>query len=180
MPGSVEVGQAGGGRGNDGIPSVATRMAPLRFASAQLIVATGAATALELMAQGRASSSVESTDVPPIAWVPAILAPLAAVSAMIHATSPTDRSAGALRFFNSAAVVVGGTLLVSDMASSGKLSIRRLGALGLVAAGVMGYALDRHEQESENAERALRRRAAIVERLVPRRKAKLDRVVVHV
>lgn len=159
---------------------VAARMAPLRFATAQVFLATGAAAALERLDRGGIGPESARATPPPLVWAPVIIAPMAAAAAVLHARSATPRTAAALRFSNAAAIAVGGTLLLADLAGSGEVVIRRLGSLGLVAAGFMGYALDRHERASEQAERALRRRAAVVERLVPRRKTKLDRVVVHV
>ena len=48
------------------------------------------------------------------------------------------------------------------------------------ATACLGLLLER-EEESERDERArLRRRARVVERLVPRRRSRLDRIVVHV
>ena len=66
----------------------------------------------------------------------------------------------------------------------GRRAARRLAAalvpLTFGATACLGLLLER-EEESERDERArLRRRARVVERLVPRRRSRLDRIVVHV
>ena len=55
-----------------------------------------------------------------------------------------------------------------------------LAPLLLTAAGLLAMALDRQEHRLAAERTRLEQRARIVERLVPRRRARLDRIVVHV
>lgn len=50
----------------------------------------------------------------------------------------------------------------------------------LAAAGALGLLLKRQERAAAREQERLARRAAIVERLVPKRRARVDRIVIHV
>jgi hypothetical protein len=67
-----------------------------------------------------------------------------------------------------------------DEATDASARIPSLAPLAFAAVGVLGMLLDREEEEIDEARDSLERRARVVERLVPKRKAKLDRIVVHV
>lgn len=158
------------GNGRPHADATAEYLTPLRLAAAHVLVATAAAAALE-----------RSDDRPAaISFAPLIVAPLAAATGLLHARSPDARTATALRFLNSAVIVVGGGLLLADLIGVRDPRHRRAGSLGFAAAGLLGLALERHAHASELAEIELRKRASIVERLVPKRRPKLDRIVVHV
>jgi hypothetical protein len=67
-----------------------------------------------------------------------------------------------------------------DEAEDASAHIPSLAPLAFAAVGVLGMLLDREEEEIDEHREALERRARVVERLVPQRKAKLDRIVVHI
>jgi hypothetical protein len=86
-----------------------------------------------------------------------------------------------MRVFNGAVVGVSIARL-AEAAVAGDTEIRAalLPPLALASAGLLGFLVDREAAEVE-AERAhLERRASIVERLVPKRRPKLEGIVVHV
>ena len=160
-----------------GDASPATRLTALRAAAAELLIATTIEAAYDRLRSGRRGS--ESGVPLPLAWAPLIIAPLAALAHIQHARQPADGTVRALRLLNSATVAVGGALLLYEFTDSSH-SPRRLGPLGLASAGLLGFAIDRQEREIHTTEDELRRRAKVVERLVPKRRARLDRIVVHV
>src|SRR5690606_13671348 len=113
-------------RGN-GRPAAGTsldQVTPLRLAAAHVLVATAATTALE------------RSDESPVAvrLAPLIVAPLAAATGILHARSPDERTATALRLLNSAVVLVGGALLITDLLRMRDGRHRRAGSLGFAAA----------------------------------------------
>ncbi len=158
------------GNGRPHADATAEFLTPLRLAAAHLVVATAAAAALERRDERPAAIGV----------APLIVAPLAAAMGLLHARSPDARTATALRLLNSAVIVVGGGLLLADLVGLRDPRRRRAGSLGFAASGLLGLALERHASAAELAELELRKRASIVERLVPKRRSKLDRIVVHV
>lgn len=164
------------GSENDSTP--ATRLTTLRAAAAELLIAGAVEAAYERLRSGKNQNSESGVPIP-LSWAPLLIAPLAAWAHVEHARDPGERTALALQLLNSATVAVGGALLLYELADSDH-SPRRLGPLSLASAGLLGFALDRQEQEVQRNEDDLRRRARVVERLVPRRKTRFDRVVVHV
>lgn len=115
------------------------------------------------------------------AWAPTVLGPMAAIAHLKHVASPTPATASATRLFDTAAVGAGLVGMLHGLAGtrrSGELP--SLTPLALASAGVLGLMLERRERESEQERRRLEQRAAVVERLVPRRRARLDRIVLHV
>jgi hypothetical protein len=65
--------------------------------------------------------------------------------------------------------------------SSDRFSPAWATAIGaLAAAGTLGVLLKRQERAAAEEHERLARRAAIVERQVPRRRARVDRIVIHV
>lgn len=164
--------------GSENGSTPATRLTTLRAAAAELLIASAVEAALERLQSGK-DPVVESGVPIALSWAPLLIAPLAALAHVEHARNPGERTALALQLLNSATVAVGGALLLYELGDSGH-SPRRLGPLGLASAGLLGFALDRQEREIHRNEADLRRRASVVERLVPRRKTRFDRVVVHV
>ncbi len=153
----------------------------LRAATAQLFLAAGSGTALEQLIGDDDGAGTPATYAPrPLAWAPAILGPLTAAAQIAHARRPTPRTATALQVLNGATIAIGAALLAVDLWSNRSHGQHRLAPLALASAGLLGFALDRHEQALSVSTQRLRRRADVVERLVPRRRPKLDRVVVHV
>jgi hypothetical protein len=152
------------------------RPTPLRTAAAQLLVATSAAAALTRFAGG----SSESRRAMPVTWAPLAVGVVAAAAHLRHLREPSPESASATRLLDGASIAVGATLVAFDLLRSDHRGPGSLAALAFASAGVLGIVIDRHETQLELAEHELRRRADLVERLVPRRKARLDRIVVHV
>ena len=155
----------------------------LRAATAQLLVATGAGASLEHAAARPAAPDTihsKSRKLPAaLVWAPALVGSLAAAAHLEHAREPTEESARAVLLMNVASLATGGALFALDVIAGQNRGLR-LGPLAFASAAVLGITLDRQERATREAEEALRRRAAIVERLVPKRKPKLDRLVVHV
>jgi hypothetical protein len=155
----------------------------LRAAAAQLLVATGAEATLEQSARFRRSArlGLAEPSVPKsLVWAPALIGPLAGLAHLEHTRRPSEKTAAAVRILDLAAIAAGGALFLFDLAVSEGKAPSRLGALAFASAGLVGVSIERQEKDLRRTERELRRRADIVERLVPRRKPKLDRVVVHV
>jgi hypothetical protein len=152
----------------------------LRAAAAQLLLATGAAATLGRTPPPERDAAPGERYSRPIAWAPLVVATVAAAVQIRHARTPSAETARMLRLLNAAAVAVGGTLLAYDILDGSRRRAGNLGSLGFLSASMLTIALDRHEQAALAAERELRRRAEVVERFVPRRRPKLDRIVVHV
>ena len=116
-----------------------------------------------------------------LGWLPALLAPLAAAAHVTHAVRPSASSATATRVLNAAAVGAGAAGLVdSFLASRRTHSLPSLSPLALASAGVLGLILEREERDALEERRRLERRAELMDRFVPRRRARVDRIVVHV
>lgn len=115
------------------------------------------------------------------AWVPAIIAPLAVAGHMATALQPDDDLHRAMRVLDVAAVAAGAGLVVAQLLTrgAGRNGLPNA-SLALASTGVLGLLLDRQAREAEAERARLERRASIVERLVPKRRPRLDRVVVHV
>jgi hypothetical protein len=164
--------------GSDNDASPPTRLTALRAAAAELLIAATVEAAYDRLRSGWRSDS--ETGIPvPLSWAPLLIAPLTAAAHVQHARQPDDSTTRALRLLNTATVAVGGALLLYEFIDSSH-SPRRLGPLGLASAGLLGFAIDRQEREIHRNEAELRRRARVVERLVPQRRTRFDRVVVHV
>jgi hypothetical protein len=151
----------------------------VRAAVAQLFLATGAGATFEHVVGARSSASGEGGVPKPLAWAPALLAPLAAAAHLEHARRPGEQTSRAVRFLDIATLAVGSGLFIYDLVAN-RNSPARLAPLAFASAGILGITLEHQETETRRAEAALRRRARVIERLVPRRRPKLDRVVVHV
>lgn len=156
-----------------------SRLAAVRGVTAQLLLATGAGATLEQLAHEQAEEGRQTVPVA-LTWAPLLLGPLAAAANLEHARRPSERSEAAVRFLTSASIGFGAALFVVDALLNRGDPPRRIAPLAFASAGLLGLLLDKEEHEIEATEHDLERRARIVERLVPRRKAKLDRVVVHV
>lgn len=114
-------------------------------------------------------------------WAPALLAPLAGIAQLVHTFRPSDASRNATRVLNGAALALG----VAGLAESIRASTRgeaqfSLAPLLLGYVGVLAFFVERQEAQVAEEREELEHRARIVERLVPRRRPKLDRIVVHV
>jgi hypothetical protein len=166
--------------GAEGSATIAT---PVRAAVAHLFLATGAVAGLERMQRSaKPEHLVGHHSVPrPLTWAPLVIGPLAAAAQLEHARNPGNQTATAVRLLNGASIVIGGSLLLHDLWRRAEHSgTPYLGAAAFASAGLLGFALEAHVREMQRSERDLRRRARLVERLVPRRRGKVDRIVVHV
>jgi hypothetical protein len=137
-----------------------------------------------------------------VGWGPLIAAPLAGATHAFRALRPGSGYRTAAQVMNGVAVAVGtagvahavhGALRSErpgkhGFASPGRARDRltSLAPLTFAVAGLLGLLLDRDERAEARERNALRvamgrleRRARIVERLVPQRKRRFDRIVVH-
>lgn len=151
---------------------------PLRTAAAQLLMTAGMGAAMEFV--GRDEYGREAPLPPALGLAPALIAPLAAVAQLERARRPGVRTAAAATLLGSAAIAAGGALVLGDLITSRGRGVRRIAPLAFASAGVLTLCLERQEREIRQVEHTLRRRADVVERLVPARRAKVDRIVVHV
>ena len=156
----------------------------LHWMTAGLFIAAGAETAIgERRGDHRGPEAVR--------WAPLVAAPLAGAAHAARAVWPSHTTRVVTQVANGLALGVG----VAGIASSMYAALSRqeeeemaglserlpsLAPLAFAAVGLLGMLLDREEEEIDEVQETLERRARVVERLVPKRKAKLDRIVVHV
>jgi hypothetical protein len=115
------------------------------------------------------------------AWAPLLIGPLAAAAQIAHLQQPSENSRAAIRFLNAAVVGVGAVAFVTQLLGSARgEELPSTAPLVFGSVGALGMLLDLEERELDAERALLRRRADVVERFVPRRRARLDRVVVHV
>jgi hypothetical protein len=163
----------------------------LQWMTAALFLGAGAEAAIRPWGAGRAGR-LDALRLAPLA-----AAPLAAAAHGARAFTSAPRARLATRVMDGVAAGVamagvagaaynalrpGGASGAAALPQTGK--VRRLVAviapLGLGAAALLGLLLE-HEEEREGEElRRLRRRASVVERLVPARRPRFDHIVVHV
>lgn len=117
---------------------------------------------------------------PALAWGPALVAPVAAAAQLAHSNRPSESTAAATRVLNAASIGIGLATLASSLYTARATRVPSLAPLAFAAAGLLGIILDRHERLHEDERRRLARRASVVERLVPKRKRKLDHIVLHI
>lgn len=115
-----------------------------------------------------------------LTWGPALVAPFAAAAQFAHASRPSGSTAAAARILNAASIGIGIASLASSLYTGRRSRVPSLSPLAFAAAGVLGIILDRQERENEAERKRLTRRADVVERLVPKRRRKLDRIVLHI
>jgi hypothetical protein len=126
-----------------------------------------------------------------IRWAPLVTAPAATAAHIARALWPGRTTRIATQIANGLALGVGAAGIASSLYSAlgeqeeeqqSEWSARlpSLAPLAFAAVGVLGMLLDQEEQQIDEARDSLERRARIVERIVPKRKPKLDRIVVHV
>lgn len=172
------------------------RFVPLRLLAAELFLAAGAGTTLHYL-QGRYAAGRhaplgardrEADDAagPPrmplaVALAPALLGPLAAAAQTLHALRPAETTETLGRVLSGTVLALGLAGLADSLVAAARGDERlSLAPLLFGSAGALGLLLDREETRVAAAARALERRARIVERVVPRRRPKLERIVVHV
>jgi hypothetical protein len=162
----------------------------LHWMTAAIFLAAGAEAAL-----GRRPGSHTNG----VRWAPLLAAPLAGAAHAARALHPSRTTRVAAQLLNGVAIGVGAVGLASstlalfdddlDLPADDRFGPRRkplsqrvpsLAPLAFGAAGLLGVILDREEQSDGAAHAALERRARIVERLVPKRRGRVERIVVHV
>jgi hypothetical protein len=161
------------------------RHTALRMLAAQLLIATAADATRDQLQQDRRDREAQP-DLPSdrpyaLIWGPSLLGSLAAAAQIAHAVRPSDSTTAATRLLNASVIGIGLLELGFEaLATRRARQLPSLAPLGLATAGLVAALLDRYEREEREAHRRLARRASVVERLVPRRRPKLDRIVVHV
>jgi hypothetical protein len=153
-------------------PAPAPELVPLRMVAAPMLLLTGVEATLDSLSRGARGASHAAV------WAPSLLAPMAAAAQIAHLSRPSKAVSAASRVLNTAVVGAGVASLAGMLAGRGR-GLPSLAPLALTAAGLLGLLLDRQEARIDAERERLERRARIVERLVPRRRARLDRVVVH-
>jgi len=152
---------------------------PLSVATAQILLATGMNATVERLMAGERQSERPPKLPWPLAWAPSIVGTLAAAAHLLPSRGRPDHGRAAIRLLDGSALAVGATLVLLDLATSERPR-SRLAPLGLAAAGALGLLLVRQEAELFRRDLRLRRKARLLDRLIPPRRAKLDRIVVHV
>ncbi|HEV2131470.1 MAG TPA: hypothetical protein VGR27_10230, partial [Longimicrobiaceae bacterium] len=170
------------------------RFHALRLLTAELFLATGVNATLHFL-RGRSRSADAGYEMPELdgadaagygrsrvaGWTPALLAPLAGIAQIVHTFRPSDATRYATRVLNGAALALG----AAGLADSIRASTRgeepfSLAPLLLSYVALLAYFVERQEAQVAEEREELEHRARIVERFVPRRRTKLDRIVVHV
>lgn len=163
----------------------------VQILTAKLLLFTGIGTALEAWDHRSRGSRVSGSEgdeydgpagaVRPAAWAPAVLGAVAAVAHAVHGFAPSERTRLATRTLD-VAVVAGGLLGLAETLAAARRDreLPDVGAVSLACAGLLGILIDRTDSRNEAERERLERRARVVDRLVPRRRARLDRIVVHV
>jgi len=158
----------------------------LRLFSAELLVSSGMNATLQYLRDRRGrpgAGDVVERDVvgAAAAWIPAVLGAAASTAQARLALDPESGRTSAVTLLNGAVVGLG-FAAAADAALAAARGERRFtfGTLLFGYSGILGFLLDRQETRVAEAETALDRRARIVERWVPRRRTKVDKIIVHV
>ncbi len=176
--------------------------ATLHWMTAALFLAAGVEAALRAQAQGApgapgprstraALASLATALRDPTLLAPLLTAPLAAGAHATRALSDTRRARVGARVLDvvAAAVAVAGVARSAYNALArgrglpegmGRSRLADVVPLTLGATAALGLILQREEERERQELDRLRHRASIVERLVPRRRAHLDRIVLHI
>lgn len=163
----------------------------LQILTGKLLLFTALGTTMEALADIRAGGPSRQDDVfreeaegdagMPVAWAPAVLGPLAAIAHVTVALRPSERNRTATRLLDVAVMGAGLAALAGALGSARRRgSLPSLTSVALASAGALGLLLDRREREHQAEISRLEKRAALVDKLVPRRRPKLDRIVLHV
>lgn len=165
----------------------APELAPLRLLAAPMLLLTGVEATRDSLsgARGVAAEAGGRERWPARAslaavWAPALVAPLAAAAQVAHLSRPSAAVSAASRLLNAAVVGAGAAALAGALAGDRGRRAPSLAPLGLAAAGLLGLLLDRQARRIAEERERLEKRARVVERLVPRRRARVERIVVHV
>jgi hypothetical protein len=130
--------------------------------------------------------------------VPTVIAPISVAAHLVHAVRPTQRSRALARAADTLAITAGTVGIVASVLAALEDEDRRVifgrmprrprqrlpsfAPLAYALGGLLGLLLDREERSRaqqlarlENAEK----RARVIERIVPKRKGRMDRIVLH-
>ncbi len=157
----------------------------LHWMTAGLFAAAGTEAALRVRGAGNGVAH------DPLRLAPLLAAPLAGMVHVLRARSsaaPVRLATQVLDGLAAGIAVAGITAATYNALESGGMgpggrSARRMAAalvpLTFGVTACLGLLLEREEERERREVERLRRRARVVERLVPRRRARLDRIVVH-
>jgi hypothetical protein len=115
------------------------------------------------------------------AWAPLLIGTLGSAVQTVHALQPSERTDLAARTLSGVALGLG----LVGAANRAAAAVRgdepfSIAPLLFGYAGLLGFLVDRQENKVAEEEADLERRASIIERFVPRRRTKIERIVVHV
>jgi hypothetical protein len=163
----------------------------LRLFLAEFLLTAGVQATVELLRERSDASRGDPTHRRPqepdssvtlaLELAPAVLGPIAAAAQATHALGPSDRSRTLTRVLNGAVIGVGAAGLTDTVLRAAR-GERRFSFAPLLFGyiGVLGVLLDREESAVEEEAEQLRRRASLIERWVPKRRSRVERIVVHV
>lgn len=168
------------GRENGTAPApVPTRT--VEYATAEMLLLGGLGVAAALIGRGPATApATNRPSLQPLALGAAIFGLGAAAAHAVHAWSNEPRAGTASRLFDVAAVAAGLVGAVEEGRRGRPAGAPAIAALTLASAGVLGMMVDVAGRAAAADRERLERRASLVERLVPRRRTRVDRIVVHV
>lgn len=168
-----------GRRNGDAPPPAPTRT--VEYAAAEILLLGGLGVAAALIGRGRHVQPLsQRPPMRPLAAGAALFGLGAAAAHAIHAWSGEPRARSASRLFDVAAVTAGLLGAVEEGRRGRPTGGPALAGLTLASAAVLGMLVDTAGRAAAADRERLQRRADLVERLVPRRRARLDRIVVHV
>ncbi len=160
----------------------------LRLLAAEMLLVTGIGATMDVLTRAREAQKdrIPGLNMPsdlPLAavWGPVLVAPVAAAAHVRLSRGSSPETERASRILDAAVIGLGLAEVVTSL--FGRQARRRtpsLVPLALASAGLLGLVVTHREREAEREQERLEKRARIVERLVPRRRARLDRIVVHI
>jgi hypothetical protein len=114
-------------------------------------------------------------------WAPLLVGSFAGAVQAAQAFRPADETHLLARVLNGIVLGLGAAGMAGSIAAAARGEQRlSLAPLMFGYTGLLGFLVDRQERMVAEEEAQLERRASIVERLVPRRRTRLEKVVVHV
>lgn len=153
----------------------------VEFAAAEMLMLAGLAAAAALIRRSTDDHGApDATPFRPLTAGAAIFGFGAAAGHALHAWSGEPRAGTASRLFDVAAVAAGLLGAAEEGRRGRPTGPAALAGLTLASAGVLGMLVDAAGRSAAADRERLERRASVVERLVPRRRTRLDRIVVHV
>jgi hypothetical protein len=164
------------------------RFRTLRFFTAELLVTAGLQASLRFLRERSTPPKEFGVEEPDtsvtrsvLELAPVVLGPAAAAAQALRAVHPSERAETATRLFDALVIGVGAAGVLESLSRAvrgdGSFSFNPL-LFGYI--GVLGLLLDREETELREETEQLRRRASLVERWLPKRRTRIQRIVVHV